>query len=401
MKYENIPLCRSSQYVLAKGQKMLRYGLPEVLAGRGSLSELPAKLKNDGVNKPMIVAGKTVSKNGILDGLLSSLENYGVEYIIFDGAAPNPTIDNVEDAVTMYNDNNCDCIIAVGGGSSMDCAKITAARLARPNKSVEDLKGTLKVRKKTPLLYTAPTTAGTGSETTIAAVVVNKETQHKYAVMDPVLLPHMAVLDPELTVSMPKSVTAATGMDALTHAVEAYINLYGQKVAYDYAKDAVKLVFENIKDAYEDGTNIEARENMLKASWLAGAAFTRNCVGYVHAIGHPLSGMYNLPHGQVMGSLLPVVLRAYGPIVYPKLAELGSLVGIAGKNDEMVAKKFIKTIETMNEEMGLPKKFHMIEYEHIGKMADFAIKESNMTYPTPSIWSKKKIMQVYKYMQGE
>lgn len=393
-------LDRVSQFAMAKGQYIMRYGVPDLLEGENSVLMLPEIMKAEHADKPLIVAGKTVSKNGIMDGFLQAADKVGVEYVIFDGAEPNPTIENVEAAVKMYHENGCNGIVAFGGGSSMDCAKIAGARIARPHKGVEQLRGIMKVGRKLPPLYAIPTTSGTGSEATIAAVVVNKETQHKYAVMDPKLLPFMAVLDPVLTETMPKSVTAATGMDALTHAVESYINKYGSKFADAKSRQATVLIFDNLEKAYNDGSNLDARGRMQKAAWFAGIAFTRNAVGYVHALGHPLSGLYNLPHGLVMASILPKVLREYGDSVTEKLSELGTLVGIQGDSKEEISGNFIAAIEGMNERMNIPKDIEQIKDEDIEKMAGFALEEANGTYPTPQMWDKQKLEEMYLKIAG-
>lgn len=381
---------------LMLGQKFLNYGVPELIEGDGSIRKLPAKMKEDGVTKAMAVAGKTVSTNGIMNGFMEAAEEAGVEIVIFDGALPNPTIENVEDAVKMYNETGCQAFVAFGGGSSMDCAKIAAARVGNPSKSVEDMGGVLKVRKKAEPIYAVPTTSGTGSEATIAAVVVNTQIEHKYSIMDPKILPKVAVLDPSLTVSMPKSVTAATGMDALTHAVESYINKFGSKFADENAKKAVKLIFDNLKKAYDDGNDIEARANMLKASWYAGIAFTRNCVGYVHALGHPLGAKYNLPHGKAMAAILPIVLKEYGADAAKPLAELGELVGIKGANEAETAGKFVLEIQKMNEYMGIPSGFDFIEDSDMDQMAAYALAEANSTYPVPQLWTKEKLIEMYR-----
>lgn len=391
---------RTMEYSLLIGQKFLNYGVPELLEGEDAIMQLPKEMRKAGISKAMAVAGKTVSTNGIMDGFFKASEECGLEVVLFDGALPNPTIENVEDAVKKYNEMGCKAFVAFGGGSSMDCAKIAAARVSNPNKTVEAMGGSLKVRKKAQPIYAVPTTAGTGSEATIAAVVVNTQTEHKYSVNDPKLLPVMAVLDPKLTVSMPKSVTAATGMDALTHAVEAYTNNFGSKFANEKAKEAVKLIFDNAQKAYDDGENLEARANMLKASWYAGIAFTRNCVGYVHALGHPLGAKYNVAHGKAMAAILPIVLREYGSTITEKLADLGELVGFRGNSRAEVAGKFVQAIEDMNEYMGIPKSFPEIEEKDIEQMAAYAFAEANKTYPVPELWTREHIEKMYLKIKG-
>jgi Alcohol dehydrogenase, class IV len=389
------------QVGMMNGQKLMRFGIPELVEGNGCISRLPEIIDEDGIRRVMIVAGKTVSRNGMLDKLTEGLDSRHISWVLFDGADPDPSIENVEDCCSTYLKAKCEAFVAVGGGSSMDCAKIAAARAANPNKSVAQLGGVMKVRKRPDPIYAVPTTAGTGSETTVAAVVTDKSAHHKYSVTDPKILPKAAVLDPELTLSLPPAATAWTGMDALTHAVEAYTNKYGSSFAYNQAKRAVKLIFENIKIAYDDGSDVEARANMLKASFYAGTAFTRNCVGYVHAIGHPLGGMYGIPHGEAMAAVMPVVLKSYGDAAVRRLAELGTLVGIKGNSEKAVAQKFIAQIEEMNRYFGIPEKFDCIKKFDIKTMADFAVTEANPLYPVPKIWDKKDIEVIYYALASE
>ena len=213
----------------------------------------------------------------------------GLEYAIYDGVAPNPTDINVEEGVKLYKEEKCDCMIAFGGGSPMDCAKGIGARITRPHKSVKRLQGLFKILLPIPTIFAVPTTAGTGSETTVAAVITEAATHHKASMNDLCLMPKYAVLDPALTVGLPPQVTATTGMDALCHAVESYTNnTYNSKLEKDMCKKAVKLIYDNLYDVYQDGSNLKGRYNMQKAAFLAGRAFTRGCVGYVHAIGHTL-----------------------------------------------------------------------------------------------------------------
>ena len=295
----------------------------------------------------------------------------------------------VEEGVKLYHEKNCQAIIAFGGGSPMDCAKGIGARIARPNKSIAQLQGLLKVFKKIPVFYAVPTTAGSGSETTVAAVITDTATHHKAAIMDTHLIPRCAVLDPELTVGLPPFTTACTGMDALSHAVEAYTNhTYNTKLENDLAKQAVKLIYDNLLNAYKDGANIEARQNMQKAAFFAGRAFTRGCVGYVHAVGHTISGLYNIAHGLAMAVILPHVMRQYGPAAYPRLAELADVCGIEGASNAERANRFILWIEDMNREMGLPTCLDMIKEQDIPQMIKWAMKEGNPLYPTPVTWTE-------------
>ena len=265
------------------------------------------------------------------------------------------------------------------------------------------MKGILKVRRRLPLLIAIPTTAGTGSETTLAAVITDAETRHKYAINDFPLIPKYAVLDPKVTRSLPPFITATTGMDALTHAVEAYI---GNSTTPGTRKDAlmaVALIFRNLDDAYEDGSNLEARANMLKASYYAGCAFTKSYVGYVHAVAHSLGGEYNVPHGLANAILLPFVLEAYGPAVHQKLSELAVAAGLSDENTpkEESAGRFIDAIKAMKKRFKIDDTISNIREEDIPKLAHYADKEANPLYPVPVLMNAKELESFYRLLMEE
>lgn len=373
---------------------------PELLKGPGAIKDLPALVKSKGVNNVLIVTDKGLMSLNLLDSLFENLEKQNIKYTVYDGVQPNPSIENIEEARRIYLKNNCEGIIAFGGGSPMDCAKVAGARVSNPNTTVSQMRGLLKVFKKLPPFFAVPTTAGTGSETTLAAVVSNMQTHEKYAINDPKLRPKYAVLDPELTTGLPKKITSTTGMDALTHAVEAYIGQSGVKSTNDYAEKATKLIFENLEKAYEDGKDIEARENMLVASFYAGMAFTRAYVGYVHAIAHNLGGLYGTPHGLANAVILPHVLEYYGETAHEKLAKLADIVGIDGDSDKEKAEKFIEEIKEMNEEMDIPEHFDFIKDEDIPTIVARALKEGNPLYPVPKIMDEEDCTKVVKAIRG-
>lgn len=372
---------------------------PELLEGPGAIEKLPAFIKTKGLKKVLIVTDKGLTSLHLLDSLYAKLDEEGVAYAVYDGTQPNPTIQNIEDARQMYVDNGCEGVIAFGGGSPMDCAKIAAARVTNPKKSVKKMRGLLKVTHKLPPLFAVPTTAGTGSEVTLAAVVSDPETQEKNACNSPYLRPKYAVLDPQLTVGLPPHITSTTGMDALTHAVEAYIGRSNVKSTEMYAEKAVKMIFENIETAYADGKNIEARMNMLKASYYAGMAFTRAYVGYVHAIGHNFGGQYHIPHGLAMAVILPHVLEYYGESAYPRLAKLAVIAGV--KTDGTDAEKavaFIEAIKTLNKNMNIPDGFEQIQEKDLDIIVERALKEANPLYPVPKIMDKADCEKVIRGM---
>lgn len=392
---------RTYQKVMKFSVNFLDWTPPKLLKGAGAIKELPELVKSQGINNVLVVTDKGLMGLHLLDSLFEGLEKAGVKYSVFDSVQPNPTIYNVEDALKMYKENNCQGIIAFGGGSPMDCAKVTGARVVKPNQSAPDMRGVLKILKKLPPFFAVPTTAGTGSECTIAAVISNPDTHEKNSIMDPVLRPKYAVLDPELTVGLPPHITSTTGMDALTHAVEAFIGKSNTKQTEDDALIATKLVFENIEDAYNDGKNIKARENMLVASYHAGLAFTRAYVGYVHAIAHNLGGMYNIPHGLANAVILPYVLDYFGESAYSRLAILADVAGVSGQaqGEREKAKNFIAAIRDLNAKMGIPDKFDQIKDEDIQLIAERAVMEGNPLYPVPKIMDLEDCKAIIKKLQ--
>lgn len=372
----------------------LPYHEPTILDG---IDKIPEMLLQKGKRSVLLVTDEYLHKSGMIEPLKNELYEKNIKYTVYDKTRPNPTVDNVGEAKRMYLNNDCDCIIAFGGGSAMDCAKGVGACIARKGKSINQLKGTLKVLKKIPLLMAIPTTSGTGSEATPAAVITDAKTKHKYTVNDFVLTPKYAVLDPKITYSLPKHLTSTTGMDALTHAVEAYVGISTTKKTRAYATEAVKLIFENIETAYADGQNHKARENMLRASYLAGVAFSNSYVGYVHAVAHTLGGRYNVPHGFANSVLMPYVLEAYGKSAHKKLHKLAIVAGVSSENDshEVGARKFIESIKELNCKMNIPDKIEGIVKEDIPEMAEYAAKEAHPIYPVPKLMDKNELEKFY------
>lgn len=391
---------RFVQNVLKIAMCFFDWSEPTLLEGSGAILKLPSLIKEKGISRVLVVTDKGLMSLKLLDPLFEELKKQGIEYFIYDEVKPNPTISNIEDCKDVYIDNKCEGIIAFGGGSPMDCAKGAAARIVKPNKTIPQMRGYLKINKKIPPFFAIPTTAGTGSETTLAAVISDPSTHEKYAIADMSLRPKYAVLDPNLTLGLPPHITSTTGMDAYTHAIEAYIGKSNVKITRRYAEEASKLIHENLEVAYKNGKDIKARENMLKASYLAGAAFTRAFVGYVHAIAHNLGGMYNTPHGLANAVILPYVLEWYGKSIYKPLAKLADIIGISKENisNEEKAKLFISDIRRMNREMQIPEKFDFIKEEDIPTIVSRALKEGNPGYPVPKIMNKKDMEYVIRQL---
>ncbi|MBQ9145652.1 MAG: iron-containing alcohol dehydrogenase [Clostridia bacterium] len=394
--------CRIYQRIFYVAMFFLPWRKADVLQGEGSLMQLPEVMKKNGAKSVLVVTDKVLNETlKLVPPLTEKLRELGLNVAVFDEVVPNPTIGCIEDGVKMYLENNCDCIVAFGGGSPMDCAKAIGARIARPKKSIPQMKGVLKVLKKLPPLYAIPTTAGTGSEVTLAAVISNPETNEKYPVNDPQLIPPYVVLDPSLTVGLPPHITSTTGMDALTHAVEAYIGSSNTRQTKRDAIEATQLIFKYLERAYQNGNDIEARNKMQYAAMIAGRAFTRAYVGYVHAIAHALGGFYHIPHGLANSIILPHVLRAFGPSAHKKLAQLATAVGIEGDRKTR-ALAFIQAIEDMNARMNIPNKIegrYEIKTEDIPTIAKRADAEANPLYPVPKLMNAKELAEIVENLR--
>ena len=390
----NTFFCRAFQCCFAVGARLLPWRRPRVYAGPGSLLRAADILRENGLRRPFVVASRRQCADKHFRALQEALDEQDILLSVFSSVEPNPSVETVEKIAAQYKFDRCDCFLVIGGGSPMDAAKAAAARLARPEKSLSRLAGLLKVRRRVPPLIAVPTTAGTGSETTIAAVITGSD-HHKYAVSDLCLIPRYAILDPTLSAGLPPHITAETGMDALTHAVEAYLSrFYNTGMARALAESAVVTIFAHLERAYRDGASLEDRAAMLQASFDAGAAFTRASVGNVHAIAHTLGGLYGTPHGLANAVLLPLVLEDYGAAAYSRLARLAGLVGLPGETKEARAKAFIAEIRAMNARMGIPDHFDTIREEDIPLMSKWASQEANPVYPVPVIYDEARFARV-------
>ena len=389
--------CRAYQGVFRAALPFLPYREPEILH---RCEELSDTLKQHKIKKILIVTDPGIVACGLMTKITSVLAKEKISYSVYDQTSANPTVRNVEEALALYQKEHCQALLAIGGGSAMDCAKALGARISCPKKTLGQLKGTLHVLHRIPLLIAVPTTAGTGSENTLAAVITDSEKKHKYVLNDFVLIPRYAILDAELTYSLPPHLTATTGMDALTHAVEAYIGRSTTKETREKALLAVKTIYQNIETAYHDGHNHAAREQMLNAAYLAGFAFSRSYVGYVHAVAHSLGGQYNIPHGLANAVLLPEVLESYGSCIHQKLHMLGCAAGVCTEQDSIKAGagKFIASIRTLNKNMGIPDFLSGIQERDIETMSVHAAKEANPLYPVPKLMTRRELEAFYRLM---
>lgn len=393
----NIPqkiYCRTFQTVLHTALPVLPYRKPKLL---DSINEVPYLFRKKDIDRVLLITDASIRKLGITRPLEDTLEKSGITCMVYDKTVANPTSNNVEAARQLFLKYHCQAIIGFGGGSSIDCAKATGARIAKPRQKLSHMKGILKVHKKLPLLVAIPTTAGTGSEATLAAVIVDSETRHKYPINDFPLIPHYAVLDPEVTRSLPPHVTATTGMDALTHAIEAYIGHSTTAETRADATEAVRLIFANLDKACRNGDDMKARRNMLHAAYLAGSAFSKSYVGYVHAVAHSLGGKYNVPHGLANAVLLPHVLEAYGEAAHEKLAELAIAAGLVSRAESAKdgAEAMIHAIQEMKLRLDIPDVIPEIQEKDIPALARIAAKEANPLYPVPVLMNASQLEQFY------
>ncbi|MDD5884732.1 MAG: iron-containing alcohol dehydrogenase [Erysipelotrichaceae bacterium] len=397
--------CRTVQFITNKiVMPFVYFPEPKKVSGAGSLDTIPSWLKEEHYFCPFVLTGRHFEHSEAGVRFFSKLTGLYPNAVTFDEIPPNPTFDSIYAAYYSAKKTNCDVIVAIGGGSVIDAAKAVGALLANPRRPLSKMKGVLKIRHHLPMLLAIPTTAGTGSEATVAAVVTDSKTHDKFAINDPHLIPKIAVLDDTLLSSLPPSLIASTGMDALTHAVEAYLGNALTKKTSSYALQSVRLIHDNLLDFYRDPSNASARQNMQEASYLAGVAFTRSYVGYVHAIAHSLGGAYNVPHGFANAVILPYVLRAYGKKAEKKLARLSDVAKLTeyGETREKKAEAFVSWIEKANEAMGIPKQFHqVIQPKDIPLLARHAAKEANPLYPVPKELSAHQLTFIYKELDDE
>ena len=386
--------CRAFQLAFRLALPLLPYREPKQL---DALEDIPPLLDQRGLDAVLLVTDRSVRSLGLTAPLEEALTRSQIRFAVYDGTVPNPTIQNVEEARQLYLDAGAQAIIAVGGGSVMDCAKGVGARIARPKKSVRRMKGLLRVLRPTPLTIAVPTTAGTGSEATLAAVITDPERRHKYPINDFALIPDYAVLDPKITLGLPPFITATTGMDALTHAVEAYIGRSTTKLTRRMSEEAARLIVTYLPRAVADGHDLQARKAMLRAAYCAGVSFTRSYVGYVHGVAHSLGGQYGVAHGLANAVILPYFLEEYGSACWGKLGQLARAAGLADgqHSDQEAAQAFITWIRTQNQAMGIPDSIPEIQDADIPQMALHAHRECNPLYPVPRLMDQEELAAMY------
>jgi alcohol dehydrogenase len=379
--------------------KLLPDKVPVTFVGPGASREVCRAIGRGGAQRVLVVTDAVLVQIGLVAPIVEALGDAGVACSVYSGVEPDPTFDQVDEGLALYDAEGCEAILAVGGGSPMDASKLIAA-LAANRVPARKLEGPMKVRRVPPPLYAIPTTAGTGSEVTIAAVISETDSHTKRFFVDPKLLPRMVALDPNLMTGLPQPITAATGLDALTHAIESYVSRTSSPVSEEYATQSVRLVFEHLPQAYTNGDDLEARQAMALASYYGGLAFTRTGVGYVHAIAHTFGARYGTPHGLANAIALPHVLEFSLSAASPRLAALADLIGETGGSEAERAERFVTRVRELMEKVGIPSCLPSLREEDIPGIAKQALAEALFNYPVPRYMGQAQCEQLLHEMLG-
>ncbi len=392
---------KTAHYALMRTLKLLAKVLviprPVLFTGEGAALKLCEAVAQMGARHVLLVTDEVLVSLGLHTSLVEALGHHGVTTTIYDGVRPDPTYTQVEDGLALLRGKGCDAVVALGGGSPIDAAKVISVMATNP-KPVRKLIGFLKVRKPGLPLYAVPTTAGTGSEVTVAAVLSDPETHLKTPIIDTHLVPQMAALDPILMAGMPPAVTADTGLDALTHGVEAYLSRNATPETDRFALAAIRLVFDNLPKAYADGNDLAARSAMAMASFYAGLAFTKTSVGYIHAIAHSFGAHYGVPHGRANAIVMPHVLEFSKGPAEQRLAEMALALGLGAEPKAELATRFIATARSLIQELGVPDRLESLRREDIPEIATEALREGHYNYPVPRYMNRKQCERLIAHM---
>lgn len=375
--------------------RLVHIPLPTLVTGADHIEDIAELVERHHKQRVFVVTDSQLMRLGLLDQLMSALADHKIDVTLYDEVTPDPTEDVVEKGRQLFQQGDCDSIIAFGGGSVMDCAKAIGACVVK-NKPVAKLAGLFSVRTELPYFIAVPTTAGTGSEATLVAVITNKQQKQKFTVIDPCLVPKVAILDPKLMTGLPAKITAETGIDALTHAIESYIGQHANPLTKQYALSAMTRIFKYLPLAYQDGDNIEARAEMALASFYAGAAFTRTSVGYVHAIAHQLGGYYQVPHGLANAIVLPHVLTFSFDRARPRLAQIAKALHLVefSQDDDTAAQVFVDQVKALLVQLNITTTIQELNANDIPVLAKRAISEAFCDYPVPKLMTQGECEEI-------
>lgn len=384
--------CRIYQKILFIAMHFIYIKIPKTYSSIDDLKDILSSYK---YKKPLFIMTKHATRDEKVLNTINSCKNLNYEFAIYSDVSSDPTFSDIEKLYLFYIENKCDCIIAIGGGSVLDIAKALGCKITHPNKTMNSFKGLLKVKKKIPFIIAIPTTAGTGSEATVASVITDDSNNDKFAINDPHLIPDNAILDSSLLSTLPKDMISTTGIDALTHAIESYIGKSNTKLSEKYALNSIKLIMNNIYQFYINSDDSLARENMLQASFYAGVAFTRGYVGYIHALAHSIGGKYHLSHGYCISILLLPVLREYKSAIDKRISNIVDYV-YSDNNIKNKKEYFLSQIEKLEKKMSIPTAFNCIKEEDIPSLIDHALKEANPLYPVPKELGYKELEEIIR-----
>lgn len=371
-----------------------------VFAGNDSSRQLCEHIARTGVARVLVVTDKPLRDLGIVDRAVAALVAADVDIAYYDGVLPDPTFDQVAEGAGLARSHGSETVLAIGGGSSIDAAKIIAAA-ASSEESPADWVGFGKIKHDVLPLYAIPTTSGTGSEATIGAVISDSVTHEKTIISAVSLLPAAAALDPALITGLPPHITAATGMDALTHGIEAYIGVWERGTRLQDSRIAVKLVFDHLATACKDGGNLEARSGMAMGAYYAGLAINQVNVGNVHAIAHQLGAKYGIPHGLANSLVLPHVLEFCCEEAQQSLAELAILIGAGSEGEDAgaLAHKFIQAVRDLRTQVGIPDHSNLVKHEDFEALGQQAIAEG-AGYPVPRLLDSAAVTSILNSVAG-
>ncbi|MEP4486440.1 MAG: iron-containing alcohol dehydrogenase [Halioglobus sp.] len=363
-------------------------------AGSGSSRQLCEHIMHSGAKRVLIVTDAALRELGVVDQAIAALNDAGIELAVYDGVLPNPSFTHVAEGVAMLKQAGSEVVLAIGGGSSIDAAKIIAAAATNAG-NPQDWIGHGKIKEPALPIYAIPTTAGTGSEATMGAVISNPDSGEKGVIAGATLLPSACAIDSDVMLGLPASITAATGMDALTHAIEAYIGIWDRGTRTENSRAAISLIFENLETACSDGTNRAARDAMAMAAYYAGMAINQVNVGNVHAIAHQLGGKYGIPHGLANALVLPHVLEFCREDAQPQLAELARLIGVgeSGASEEQLAYSFIAAVKDLRTAVHIPDKSDQIKAQDYDYLTDLAVAEGG-SYPVPRLLDRDSTIAI-------
>ncbi len=369
--------------------------IPVTHIGPGKVNELYKILQMSQLNNVLVITDSVLRGLGLLDTMLESFDRHNISYSIYDQVKPDPTFDIATAALKACLDNKCQGVIAFGGGSVIDTAKVVSVAVTN-NKPPQAFEGIKKVKQLGLPFIAVPTTAGTGSEATLVSVISDSKTHKKTTIIDPKIVPSHAVLDPSLTLGLPPHITASTAIDALTHAVEAYISNNATEETRRYSEISIKLIYDNLLKVYENPTDMDGREALMLGSFYGGLAFTRAFIGYVHAFAHNIGGKFGVPHGLANAILLPHIMKFSKSEATPQFAKLAGLIGVCNStdSDSVKADKFIQSLYDLNTKLNIPERFEKFERSAINEIRKAAFKECHGMYPVPKYLTNRQADEI-------